>query len=77
MDKNKALKLDELENVSGGVTGGETDNKEKRGEFESAWSSLGLAGIYPGETKKNEQYANWAAGGFTESAYDFLLPMTK
>ncbi len=77
MEKMRALNPDELDKVSGGAMGGSSPQEDRRQEFESAWNSLGLSGIYNDNAKKEEEYNKWKNSGFMGSAFDFLLPLTK
>jgi len=77
MDKKNALDLTELEKVSGGTSAGDDKNTDRHAEFEGAWDSMGLSGIYPGKTQMEEQYKKWEEGGFSVPAFDFLMPLTK
>lgn len=77
MDKKNALNLSELEKVSGGVSSGNNNNTDRHAEFKSAWDSMGLSATYPGNSEMEKQYKKWEEEGFTVSAFDFLMPLTK
>ena len=76
MDKMKALTPEDLENVIGGASDPVTVGKSYS-EFCNAWNSLGLASVYPGNSELEKQYNKWITSGSPDSAYDFLLPLTK
>lgn len=74
MEKIKALKLEELESVSGGADL-ENNDEDRSLEFKNAWQSLGLSN---NSGNMNKEYNNWKEAGFNPpSAFDYLLSLTK
>ena len=77
MDKMRALNPEDLEKVIGGATETPAVGNKSYAEFCNAWNALGLSAVYPGNSEMEKQYNSWVNSGSPDSAYDFLLPLTK